>query len=230
MKYKACLLSLLLATSLYSQTEEEAEAFISKAFMELAKPDNLKEFKKMREDKNLIEDEFLNLNSFEIATNPERLKLNDTNFITIHPEFPKTVIFSNARITDLTAYPTGGVIVMMDENNYNTIEIKTANNLKKGVVVVKYLDKSGKRKITNILIDSYNSKSNKKLFLTTILNDYSQLPAIEIVKSYQKLHKTAPVHNSSIVINDEVYRFIEDNVNGFVTIGNKKFKIEHNFK
>lgn len=231
MKSKRILLSFLFVASfLFAENEEDEQQLMNQAFVDLAKPENLKTFKEVRENKSLVEDEFLKLREIEVSAIPENMKLSDTNFISIHPEMPKTVIYSDVKITDLTAYPSGAISAIIDENNLNMIELKISHSFRKGVVVVKYLDKNNFRKVSNLMVETFDAKRNKKIYLTTNIKDYSQLKAVELIKKYQKLYGTNPVNSSSIVVDNEVYRFVEDRVNGFVTIGNKKFIIEHSFK
>lgn len=215
-------------TSLFC-AEEEDKAIINQAFLDLSKKENLDKFKQIKEDKTLIENEFLQLNSMSISNSPQILKNSDTITIMMHPEFPRTMVFEKIKITNLSAYPSDSVAVYMDEQNYNTIEIKTNNAFKKGVVVLKYLDENNNKKVQNILVESYAPKVDNKIYLTTIVKNYVQQKPFEILKAYQKLYGSNPKDGSSIVINNEVYRFLEDKINGFITFDNKKYRIEHSY-
>jgi hypothetical protein len=218
--------SLLFANN---DNEEQKKMMLNQAFIDLADEENIKTFRETRDRKDFVENEFLNLNELKVSNVPEIKNSNDTIKIIMHPEFPKTLIFEESRITNVRAYPSNAIAVFADEFNLNTLELKINNSFKKGTVVVKYLDSKGAKKIQNVFIESFSAKKDSMLFLTTNIKNVSKLSPIDILKAYQKLNNTIPNNGSSVVINNIAYRFIEDRVNGFITINNRKFRIEQTF-
>jgi hypothetical protein len=218
--------SLLFANN---DNEEQKKMMLNQAFIDLADEENIKTFRETRDRKDFVENEFLNLNELKVSNVPEIKNSNDTIQIIMHSEFPRTLIFEESRITNARAYPSNAIAVFADEFNLNTLELKINNSFKKGTVVVKYLDSKGAKKIQNVFIESFSAKKDSMLFLTTNIKNVSKLSPIDILKAYQKLNNTIPNNGSSVVINNIAYRFIEDRVNGFITINNRKFKIEQTF-
>lgn len=228
---KTFFLLFLSSVFLFANTDnkEQQELMLNQTIIDLQEKSNLDTFRQMREHKDFIENEFLNLNGIKVSNSVEIKKSTDTIQISMHPEFPRTILFDNAKITYTSAYPQNAIDVFIDEDNLNSLEIKINNSFKKGVVVVKYLDNNNRRRVQNIFIESFNSKIDSQIFLTTEIKSINKVSEIDILKAYQKLNGKTPINGSSIVINDLAYRFIEDRINGNITIANKKFRIEQNF-
>lgn len=212
-----------------TDNEEQQKLMLNQTFIDLQEKENLDTFREMREHKDFIENEFLNLNELKISNNPEIKKSTDTIQISMHPEFPRTILFDNARITNISSYPANAINVFIDEDNLNSLEIKINSSFKKGAVVVKYLDNNNRKRVQNIFIESFNPKRDSQIFLTTQIKSINKISEIEILKAYQRINGKSPINGSSIVINEVAYRFIEDRINGNITITNKKFRIEQNF-
>lgn len=202
----------------------------NKRYLELVKKkDTIRE---VRKKDIIIDKEFHDLNNISIATKPSTRLLKNIDEIYMHSQFPISLVLpQDIKVTFVKAFPE----TIKPTKTLNIIDIEPTNNLLTSTLQIKYL-KDGVPGIMTIIVNRYNKELaiNKKDYtLYPIINyiNFTPLEPSKVVELYRLKNKNkSPIDNSSVVINKVVYRFVEDYVNGYLTVDNRKFLLEYSYE
>jgi hypothetical protein len=239
---KLIFIFVLLVSNLLAENENRTFIYDKQSFqtpvdLEI-KREYLKLYDKKQKIRNIkkrdvsIQKEFQEFNHLAISNTPKKLPFTPISFIEVHPHLPTSISFpENVLITFVDVQPR----TVVPQFDFNLLDIKPTDNLLRTVLTLKYYlssDPDKKVHTLKIHVNRYtqNYSNDKNLYTMFEYIKTEDISEIEILKSYLKLKKgELPKDGSSINIDNVEYRFVEDQVNGTIRIGNKKYLIQRGF-
>ncbi|MCK9476229.1 MAG: hypothetical protein M0R46_09930 [Candidatus Muirbacterium halophilum] len=166
-----------------------------------------------------IQETFNEIKNLKIANFTKQLKMNDINEILMHPSYPQTILLpKSATITNAYAYPP----TVQPNFQYNRIDVIPNNALLRSNLVVTYLEGDQIKSSTFLITKTPNNRHS--IIYPIIAYSY---PAIlntnDVIQRYYEAYKKMPTHRSMININNTIYTFFKDNINGNIKIGETNF-------
>ncbi len=214
----------------------------NREYLSLMKKDKLESFRYMRNKKDYLDKELLNLNNLKISPDIEILELKDIVFLKMHSAFPRTLRYPvNTKIANINPVPSDIAKLSKDETGFNVIDIIISPELKKGTILVKYLDENNIRKDMTIVIENYEDgkgvskdsvkKEKDTIYLITELKKYKKISPLKVLEFYKVLNDGKnPKNKDGVKVNYTYYTFFEDDIKWDLIIDNKKFRVTDKFK
>lgn len=177
----------------------------------------------------VVTKEFQEFNDLSIATDVKKVPFSPLSFIQIHPNLPTSIILpSNILITYVDIQPQ----TVEKEFDFNFLDLKPMPELTKVAVTLKYIYDSDPKEHTKvntmkIIVDRYTQTNEKDKTLYTVF-EYAKEDGIEpsdLLDLFYKKYGEYPKSNDAIMVNGTVYEFIEDQINGVVSVDTKKYRI-----
>lgn len=188
------------------------------------------QIKEVKQKQQSINREFQEFNDLSIATHVKKIPFKPIDFLQVHPTLPTSVILPNdVLITYVDVQPE----TVVPEYDFNYLEIKPTPDLTKSAITLKYIydnDTKEKKQVhtMKLIVDRYvqTSENDKTLYTMIEYVREDKIEPTDLLEYYFKQYGKYPQNNDAITINGRVYQFIEDSINGVVSIEDKKFRIK----
>lgn len=174
--------------------------------------------------------ELQEFNDLAIATDVKRIPFKPLDFIQVHPSLPTTITLPNDLLITYVDVQPETVIPQYD---FNFLEIKPTPELSKCAITLKYVyDKDTKQKkqvhTMKLIVDRYTQSNDNDKTLYTMIEYVREdkIDPTDLLELYYKKFGDYPKNNDAITVNGRAYQFIEDPINGVVSIENKKYRIK----
>lgn len=195
---------------------------IKKFFLDIPKNKDLaKEVIEQDKESREILDRF---DDVIINSKPEVRAISSQDSILIHPYFTTTILL-----------PLGSEISYVDSSgesevlkfDQNALMFRPKKNFETANLSILY-SKNKQNYVMNILLNRYHRGKDNQLNLIISYVDKPKLSPLEVLYTYFKENGEYPNKDFSYIkIDDIYYRIVLDDKNGYINIGNKKYRVDN---
>lgn len=195
---------------------------IKKFFLDIPKNKDLaKEVIEQDKESREILDRF---DDVIINSKPEVRAISSQDSILIHPYFTTTILL-----------PIGSEISYVDSSgesevlkfDQNALMFRPKKNFETANLSILY-SKNKQNYVMNILLNRYHRGKDNQLNLIISYVDKPKLSPLEVLYTYFKENGEYPNKDFSYIkIDDIYYRIVLDDKNGYINIGNKKYRVDN---
>ncbi len=193
-----------------------------KEYLDLANQEEI--IRDVIEDNRHIEEEMKELNLNRVSNTVQIKNIMNMDHLVMHTQYPLIVMLpKNTNITNAYCYPP----TVKPIYQFNRVDLIPSDNLLKTTLVISYID-GNEPKTMSILLSKIRNNTGTILQREVRYIKSDILDIEEVLTYYFNAYNRYPQNNSMIRIGRNVYRFIEDRVNGVLRIDNRKFLMKVN--
>ncbi|RDU61857.1 hypothetical protein [Helicobacter sp. MIT 14-3879] len=159
-----------------------------------------------------------------INSKPEIRAISSQDSILIHPYFTTTILLPQGSEISYVDSSGESEVIKFDQN---ALMFRPKKSFEIANLSILY-SRDKQNYVMNILLNRYHRGKDNQLNLIVSYVDKPKLSPLEVLYTYFKENGEYPNNEFSYIkIDDIYYRIVLDDKNGYVNIGNKKYRVDN---
>lgn len=159
-----------------------------------------------------------------INSKPEVRAISSQDSILIHPYFTTTILLPSGSVISYVDSSGESEVLKFDQN---ALMFRPKKSFETANLSILY-SKDNQNYAMNILLNRYHRGKDNQLNLIISYVDKPKLSPLEVLYAYFRENGEYPTKEFSYIrIDDIYYRIVLDDKNGYINIGNKKYRVDN---